>query len=189
MPNRIEGRVGHVTARRRVRHLAADQATTRPETIHITGGLPAKTVHVWVSNLRGPGQFEKLADIHPQGGTFTTALKAGYLYTFTTVKRFGKGSAPSPRPRPFPVYHEWSHHKPLDEAPLLVRDRHQEVERREILQLVDRDDLGIRGAARDGLLNEARNRRPDGRRHSDCSAALNVVLGRIAEATFSGSGR
>ncbi len=56
-----------------------------PETIHVTGGLPATTIHVWASSLRGPGQFLKLSDIHPHDGTFTTVLRPGYLYTFTTT--------------------------------------------------------------------------------------------------------
>ena len=56
-----------------------------PETIHVTGGLPATTVHVWASSLRGPGQFLKLSNDPPHDGTFTTVLRPGYLYTFTTT--------------------------------------------------------------------------------------------------------
>jgi hypothetical protein len=79
----------------------------RPETVHITGGLPAKTVHVWASNLRGPGQFIKQADIHPRDGTFTTVLQPGYLYTFTTTtgqsRAGGRDPAAVPAPDPMPL--------------------------------------------------------------------------------------
>ncbi len=55
----------------------------------------------------------------------------------------------------------------LDQAPLLVGDRHHEVQRGEILQLIDRDDLRIGGAAGHRLKDEARNGGPDLLRHSD----------------------
>jgi Glycosyl hydrolase family 59 len=54
-------------------------------TVHVTGGLPARVVHVWSTNLRGPGQFIHRADITPQDGTFTTVLQPGFVYTFTTT--------------------------------------------------------------------------------------------------------
>ncbi len=54
-------------------------------TVHVTGGLPAQTVHVWSTNLRGPGEFVRRGDITPHGGTFTTVLQPGFVYTFTTT--------------------------------------------------------------------------------------------------------
>jgi len=54
-------------------------------TVHVTGGLPAGVVHVWSTNLRGPGQFVRRADITPHGGTFTAVLQPGFVYTFTTT--------------------------------------------------------------------------------------------------------
>jgi hypothetical protein len=38
--------------------------------IHVTGGLPARLVHVWSTNLRGPGQFTRRGDITPRQGAF-----------------------------------------------------------------------------------------------------------------------
>jgi hypothetical protein len=66
-------------------------------TIHVTGGLPARVVHVWSTNLRGPGQFIQRSDIIPHQGVFTALLQPGYIYTFTTTtgqSRAG-GHAPS----------------------------------------------------------------------------------------------
>jgi glycosyl hydrolase family 59/glycosyl hydrolase family 59 (putative galactocerebrosidase) len=54
-------------------------------TVHIVGGLPTRVVHVWSTNLRGPGQFVRRADITPHGGTFNTVLQPGFVYTFTTT--------------------------------------------------------------------------------------------------------
>jgi hypothetical protein len=55
------------------------------ETFHVTGGLPDRVVHVWATNLRGPGQFTHLGDIRPDDGTFSAMLQPGYIYTFTTT--------------------------------------------------------------------------------------------------------
>ena len=54
-------------------------------TIHVTGGLPARVVHVWSTNLRGPGQFIQRGDIIPHKGAFAALLQPGYIYTFTTT--------------------------------------------------------------------------------------------------------
>jgi Glycosyl hydrolase family 59 len=59
--------------------------TAQRVTVHVTGGLPARVVHVWSTNLRGPGQFVRRADITPHGGTFTAVLQPGFVYTFTTT--------------------------------------------------------------------------------------------------------
>jgi hypothetical protein len=54
-------------------------------TIHITGGLPARVVHVWSTSLRGSGQFVYRGDITPRQDSFTALLQPGYIYTFTTT--------------------------------------------------------------------------------------------------------
>ena len=59
--------------------------TAQHLTVHVTGGLPARVVHVWSTNLRGPGEFVRRGDITPHGGTFTTVLQPGFVYTFTTT--------------------------------------------------------------------------------------------------------
>jgi Galactocerebrosidase, C-terminal lectin domain len=59
--------------------------TAQQVTVHVTGGLPARAVHVWSTNLRGPGQFVRRGDITPHDGIFTTVLQPGFVYTFTTT--------------------------------------------------------------------------------------------------------
>ena len=77
---RYAGRANGAPARRRlVRHLpcarpfglvdgGADLCATAAQQviIHVTGGLPARVVHVWSTNLRGPGQFIRRGDITPR---------------------------------------------------------------------------------------------------------------------------
>lgn len=73
--------------------------------IHVTGGLPAKVVHVWSTNLRGLGQFTRGADFEPRSGTFTATVQPGYVYTFTTTNGQSRagGRAPSvPAAGPMP---------------------------------------------------------------------------------------
>jgi hypothetical protein len=75
-------------------------------TIHVTGGLPARVVHVWTTNLRGPGQFVQRADIIPHRGAFTALLEPGYVYTFTTTtgqSRAGGHAPQVPAPGPLPA--------------------------------------------------------------------------------------
>ena len=75
-------------------------------TIHVTGGLSARVVHVWSTNLRGPGQFIQRGDIIPHKGAFAALLQPGYVYTFTTTTGQSRadGNAPSvPDAGPMPV--------------------------------------------------------------------------------------
>jgi hypothetical protein len=74
--------------------------------IHITGGLPARVVHVWSTNLRGPGQFIRRGDITPRKGVFVAWLQPGYVYTLTTTtgqSRAAGRPAPVPAAGPMPV--------------------------------------------------------------------------------------
>jgi Glycosyl hydrolase family 59/Galactocerebrosidase, C-terminal lectin domain len=86
---------------------AAGSATkTRLVTIRVTGGLPARVVHVWSTNLRGPGQFVNRGDIIPHGGVFTTRLRPGYVYTFTTTTGQSRADGhppPIPAAGPMPL--------------------------------------------------------------------------------------
>ncbi len=80
--------------------------TTQHLTVHVTGGLPARVVHVWSTNLRGPGEFVRRGDITPHGGTFTTVLQPGFVYTFTTTtgqSRAGGNPPAVPAADPMPV--------------------------------------------------------------------------------------
>jgi hypothetical protein len=77
-------------------------------TIHVTGGLRARVVHVWSTNLHGPGQFVQRRDITPHRGTFTVLLQPGYVYTFTTTtgqSRAGGHSPSVPPAGPLPVHY------------------------------------------------------------------------------------
>ena len=75
-------------------------------TIHVTGGLPARVVHVWSTNLRGPGQFVRRGDIIPHQGAFAVLLQPGYVYTFTTTAGQSRADGqppPVPAAGPMPV--------------------------------------------------------------------------------------
>jgi Glycosyl hydrolase family 59 len=75
-------------------------------TIHVTGGLPARVVHVWATNLRGPGEFIPRGEIVAHKGVFTALLEPGYVYTFTTTtgQSHAGGHAPAiPAAAPMPV--------------------------------------------------------------------------------------
>ncbi|HEY2519252.1 MAG TPA: hypothetical protein VGJ19_04005 [Streptosporangiaceae bacterium] len=79
----------------------------RAVTIHVTGGLPARVVHEWSTNLRGPGQFVDRGDLIPHEGTFSTVLRPGFVYTFTTTtgqSRAGghPAAVPAASPEPLP---------------------------------------------------------------------------------------
>ncbi len=75
-------------------------------TIHVTGALPARVVHVWSTNLRGPGQFIQRGDIIPHKGAFAALLQPGYVYTFTTTTGQSRADGhppPVPDAGPMPV--------------------------------------------------------------------------------------
>jgi hypothetical protein len=80
-----------------------------PEVVNvkITGGLPAKTVHVWETDLDSTNSanwFVQKADITPSNGTFSYTVPAGYIVTFTT-RDGGKGTGQGPAgnsPMPLP---------------------------------------------------------------------------------------
>jgi hypothetical protein len=63
----------------------SDATAAQPVSFHVTGGLPSRAVYVWSTNLRGPGQFVDRGRITPRGGTFTSVLQPGLVYTFTTA--------------------------------------------------------------------------------------------------------
>jgi Glycosyl hydrolase family 59 len=81
-------------------------ATAQQVTFQVTGGLPTGAVHVWTTNLRGPGQFVQHGDIIPHNGLFTAVLQPGYVYTFTTTtgqSRAGGHPPAVPDAGPMPV--------------------------------------------------------------------------------------
>jgi len=75
-------------------------------TVRVSGGLPARVVHVWSTSLRGPAQFIRRGDIIPDQGAFTALLRPGYVYTFTTTtgqSRAGGRMPPIPVAGPMPI--------------------------------------------------------------------------------------
>ncbi|MBV9094942.1 MAG: hypothetical protein JO132_13900 [Streptosporangiaceae bacterium] len=79
---------------------------TQQVIVHITGGLPARVVHVWRTSLRGGAQFTRGGDIVPRKGTFTALLQPGYVYTFTTTTGQSRADGhppPVPAAGPMPV--------------------------------------------------------------------------------------
>ena len=81
-------------------------AAAQQVTIHVTGGLPARVVHVWSTNLRGRGQFIRRGDIIPHEGAFAALLEPGYVYSLTTTtgqSRADGHAPPVPNPGPMPV--------------------------------------------------------------------------------------
>jgi Glycosyl hydrolase family 59 len=78
----------------------------RTLTVHLTGGLPKSVVHVWSTNIKSTNPrtwFVHRGNIRPSGGKFKYVVKPGYIYTFTSVLRPGKGSAVPARSRPMPL--------------------------------------------------------------------------------------
>ena len=59
--------------------------TAQRITVRVSGGLPARVVHVWSTSLRGAGQFIRRGDIIPDQSAFAALLRPGYVYTFTTL--------------------------------------------------------------------------------------------------------
>ncbi|HXP19362.1 MAG TPA: hypothetical protein VN840_06930 [Streptosporangiaceae bacterium] len=74
--------------------------------VSVDPGLPRSAVHVWSTNIKSTSRrtwFVHRGDVHPAGGRFRYVLDPGYIYTFTTVVRPGKGDAVSPKSRPMPL--------------------------------------------------------------------------------------
>jgi hypothetical protein len=89
----------------------------------IGGGLAAQTVHVWRTqpgSARARDWMVRLGDVHPVQRTFGFRLDPGYLYTFTTLSRHGKGAAKPPPARPFGAYVDRPGANPLDDEPVYL---------------------------------------------------------------------
>ncbi len=88
----------------------SDAHAAQTVTVNITGGLPSRgPVHVWATSLNSAGAgMVREPDIKPVGGSFTTTLQPGYVYSFTTRPAADEGagtaaaSAPAPVPMPLP---------------------------------------------------------------------------------------
>jgi hypothetical protein len=74
--------------------------------VHVPAGLPRSVVRVWTTNVKSGNRktwFVHRANVRPSGGGFRYQLNPGFIYTFTTVDRPGKGTAISPRSTPMPL--------------------------------------------------------------------------------------
>jgi hypothetical protein len=87
--------------------LQTSTATTAQQvTLHVTGGLPARVVHVWSTSLHGPGEFIRRADIFSRTGVFAALLRPGCVYTLSTTtgqSRAGGHPPQVPAAGPMPV--------------------------------------------------------------------------------------
>lgn len=64
------------------------------------GGLSAGTVNIWETNANRI--FEHVAELHPQGGSFTYTFEPESIYSLTTTTGQGKGDAQPPLQSAFP---------------------------------------------------------------------------------------
>jgi len=73
-------------------------------TFSLSGQLSKKPVHVWSTNLdatSGEDLFVHVSDLKPDGsGHYQFTLHRGYVYTFSTLAKAGKGEATAPPPSP-----------------------------------------------------------------------------------------
>jgi galactosylceramidase len=67
----------------------------------LVGGLAATEVHVWETN--NSRTFEHVADLTPRNGSFEYTFDPDSLYSLTTAKGQGKGTAQPPAATPFPL--------------------------------------------------------------------------------------
>ncbi len=73
----------------------SDATLAQSITVHITGGLPDSTVHVWQTSINSASPddwFVHDPDVTPSSGVFSYVLQPGYVYTFTTLREPGKGN-------------------------------------------------------------------------------------------------
>jgi hypothetical protein len=82
---------GYEGPRRTLWSLVVQTTTTNASqaiTVHVTGGLPSKTVQVWSTNLDSSDPTQWLTRgslVTPAGGTFHYTLLPRHVYTFTTT--------------------------------------------------------------------------------------------------------
>lgn len=72
--------------------------------IHVTGGLPARTIQVWATELKDGDQLAHVAVIRSKKGWFGFRALPGYVYTLTNMTSLSKagGHAP-PVPKSAPL--------------------------------------------------------------------------------------
>lgn len=89
---------------------------------HVSGGLTAKTVHVWETN--NARTFEHVTDIDVANNTFEYTFDPDSLYSLTTTTGQGKGTAQPPAARAFPFpYSDDFEQVELGHAPKYLSDQ------------------------------------------------------------------
>ncbi|MFI0815393.1 ricin-type beta-trefoil lectin domain protein [Streptomyces sp. NPDC021098] len=76
-----------------------DAGSAQTLNFNVTGGLSAKTVHVWstdVTSGNSADYFVHATDITPSGSGFSLTVQPGHMYTLTTTTGQGKGTAVGP---------------------------------------------------------------------------------------------
>ncbi|WP_194898935.1 ricin-type beta-trefoil lectin domain protein [Catenulispora pinisilvae] len=83
-----------------------DATAAQNVTVNVTGGLSNGTVHVWQTNVKSGSSsdwFVHSSDLTPSGGSYSTTLQPGYVYTFSTTTGQGKGVTTPPAPSTMPL--------------------------------------------------------------------------------------
>jgi hypothetical protein len=108
---------------------AAGQVITPQRiTVTVTGGLRARNIHVWATNLESadPSQwFVKEPSIRPSHDRFHYVIPPGYVVTFTTTSgqsKAGGYAPPTPPPGtlPLPYHNSLKRDDGSDQAPFLA---------------------------------------------------------------------
>jgi hypothetical protein len=88
----------------------------------VTGGLQARTVHVWETNSNKT--FEHVADVTASNGTFSYNFDPDSLYSLTSTTGQHKGTATPPPSAGFPFpWHANFNSVPLHGTPLFLSDQ------------------------------------------------------------------
>jgi hypothetical protein len=77
-----------------------DATAPQTVTLSVKGGLPGGQLHVWASDFGSIKQSDYLVrqpDLTANGGTYTLTLQPGRVYTVTTLRGGGAGTAVSPQ--------------------------------------------------------------------------------------------
>jgi len=91
-------------------------------TFSVKGDLSKKPVHVWATNLDATSNedlFRHISDVNSDGsGHYQFTLRPGYVYTFSTLAKAGKGetTAPPASPLSLPYHDNFDEYKVGQEA-------------------------------------------------------------------------
>ena len=78
-----------------------DAKSPQPVSFQIAGGLATSEVHIWLTNTAHT--FEQVATLTPVNGAFQYTFQPDSLYSLTTTRGQGKGTAQPPAQAGFPM--------------------------------------------------------------------------------------